>query len=212
MEMDIEQLRRGLRHPDTRSSVIDAAIDAGKASIEPLIQLLNDRNESVRWSAVRILSEVGDERAVGPLIALLERDKNVTEAANALRSITSQDFGEDPHAWRKWASGATKLDVSMSSHTMSDADLMTAATRDLPVVVHNGDRQYSIDVTLPGGRSQQVWVDFSRNDTSGQPIVQLCTPCGNANSRRYEWALKLNKQNWRWDNGSSRSAKGCGRF
>ncbi|OGV60327.1 MAG: hypothetical protein A2498_07090 [Lentisphaerae bacterium RIFOXYC12_FULL_60_16] len=192
MTMDIEQLRRGLRNPDARSRTIDAALDAGPACIDSLVVLLNDRNESVRWSAIRILSEVGDGRAVGPLINLLESGKNLTEAVRALQNITGQDHGDDAGAWRQWAVSARTPGISIDSHRLGDRDLLTAATRDLPVRISGQGPQYSADVNLPDGRSQQVWVDFSGHDNFGNPVVQLCTPCGKADPARYEWALKLN--------------------
>jgi len=41
-------------------------------------------------------------------------------------------------------------------------------------------------------RSQQVWIDVSGKDSHGLPMVQLITPCGDADAARYETALKLN--------------------
>jgi len=192
MAMDIDQLRRGLRNIRTRSATINAALDGGEACVEAAIQLLNDRDEGTRWSAIRILAEIGNARTVAPLIALLDCGKNVTETANALRSITGQDFGEDAEAWRRWAREKPELGASATPDILSEEELLAAATRDLPVTVSGGEQQYAVDVSLSGGRSQQIWVDFSQTDPSGQPLVQLCTPCGDADEKRYEWALKLN--------------------
>ena len=44
----------------------------------------------------------------------------------------------------------------------------------------------------PDGRSQEVYVDFSRVDPDGRPIVYLCTACGAVDPAKFEWALKLN--------------------
>ena len=45
--------------------------DFGPASIEPLIQALRDREVRVRVAAAKSLAEVGDERAVKPLVTAL---------------------------------------------------------------------------------------------------------------------------------------------
>lgn len=47
-------------------------------------------------------------------------------------------------------------------------------------------------VSLPDGRSQQIWVDFSRTGTDNTALVQLSTPCGPAMPSQYAEALRLN--------------------
>lgn len=192
--MKTDEIRLGLRNIKTRSGTIDAVVEAGDAVIADVLPLLQDRNEGVRWSAIRILSEVGDARAIGPLVVLLEQGKNATEAVNALRTITGQDFGEDSGGWRQWAMQEPELRNAASLGLLSNEDLMAAATKGLPVTVTGGGQAFAVTVTLPEGRSQQVWIDFSSTDTSGQPIVQLSTPCGDADPEQYEPVLKLNMQ------------------
>jgi len=192
MAVDVEELRRGLRDHRTRSATIDRALDYRAEHIEPTIELLSDRNEPVRWSAIRILSEIGDERAIEPLIGLVERGRNATDAANALRAITGQDFGDDAAEWRRWRSGGSDTPIEQKTAILSDDDLLAEAARDLPIVVDGGEQRYTATVSLAGGRSQRVWIDFSRKDPEGRPIVQLATPCGVSDPARYEWALKLN--------------------
>ena len=41
------------------------------------------------------LREIGYLRAVGPLIKLIDRGHQTSDAANALKSITGEDFGEE---------------------------------------------------------------------------------------------------------------------
>jgi len=81
--MNRDELRGGLRTLQTRSATIDAAVDSGAVDI--IIPLLQDRNEGVRWSAIRILGELGDERAVLPLIDLLEQRKNESDVTRDLQ-------------------------------------------------------------------------------------------------------------------------------
>jgi len=188
MTIDTEALRDQLRDFRSRSAAIDEAASAGADALEPAVELLADRSDSVRWSAIRILAEIGDERAVGPLVGLLERGRNTTDAANALRAVTGQDLGDDPTAWRAWMSNAGATDDSW----LSDEELIAAATRGLDAAYTAGERPCGVTVSLADGRKQSVWIDFDQTDGDGEPIVQLCTACGPARSEHYEWALKLN--------------------
>ncbi len=158
---------------------------------EVIIPLLNDRNEGVRWSAIKILSEIGDSRAIAPLISLLEQNKNATTAAMTLRAITGKEFGDDPNEWRDWAAKDDSIRNS-GGLDLSDEDLISAAVEGLPVMVSASGEAYTITVTLPDERSQQVWIDLSAKTPDGKPIVQLSTPCGDADKAQYENALKMN--------------------
>ncbi|MDP6629789.1 MAG: hypothetical protein QGH42_02365 [Kiritimatiellia bacterium] len=192
MSIERDELRRGLRNFETRARMIEAAIDEGKGCIETILPLLHDRSEAVRWSAIRILTEIGDERCIGPLLGVLERGKNVTDTLNALRTISDQDFGSDIKAWRQWLLEDPELRATATDGILSDESLLAAAIEGLPVTVTGEGQQLALTVSLPDDRSQQVWVDFSKQDDDEQNIVQLCTPCGDADTVRYEWALKLN--------------------
>ena len=57
-----------------------------------------------RSRAVYKLGEIGDKRAVEPLIAALkDKDSDVRRrVASALTKITGKDFGEDQAQWRDW--------------------------------------------------------------------------------------------------------------
>jgi len=192
MTIRAEQLQKELRDFRNRAAAIESAVSEGESAIEPAIELLNDRNEAVRWSGIRILSEIGDRRAVTALIDMLERGRNVVDAANALRNITGQDLGEDVGAWRSWTAQDAGVADSSGFRRPSDDELLQVALRDLPVEVSGSGQQYSIDVSLPEGRTQRVWVDFGCTDPQGDAIVQLCTACGPVDDSKYEWALKLN--------------------
>jgi HEAT repeat protein len=192
MSMERDELRRGLRNFETRARMIEAAVDEGEGCAETVLPLLHDRSEAVRWSAIRILAEVGNDRAIGPLLGVLERGKNVTDTLNALCTISGQDFGSDVKAWRQWLLEDPELRATATDGILSDESLLAAAIEGLPVTVTGEGQQLALAVSLPDDRSQQVWVDFSKQDDDEQSIVQLCTPCGDADTVRYEWALKLN--------------------
>jgi HEAT repeat protein len=57
------------------------------ASVDELIQQLNNENTITRLNAVKALGEAKDARAVDPLIAVLKDDKCGNTAANALAKI-----------------------------------------------------------------------------------------------------------------------------
>jgi len=190
MIMDKRKLREGLRNIRTRSVSIDAAVDA--EAIDSAISLLQDRNEGVRWSAVRILGELGDKRAVLPLIGLLEQQKNESDVNRALCEITGHDGEDTPEAWREWVARTPELSDGDDVWELSDEELMNQSITDLPVALSGDGRSYSLSVSLPENRSQRIWVDFSQRDPDGRPMVQLCTPCGKVDPARYESVLKLN--------------------
>jgi len=192
MTIDTKTLRSQLMDFRTRKSAINEAVAAGDEAVEPAVALLKDRKETVRWSAIRILSEIGDPRAIEPLIELVERGRSALEAANALRTITEQNFGEDGAAWRKWASGSADLEVAPEMKTLTEEELIRAATEELSAKVTTKKGRYLVTLDLPGERSQTIYVVFSAKDAEGEPIVWLYTPCCEANPDKYEWALKYN--------------------
>jgi len=193
MTIDVDALRGQLRNFRTRAAAIDEAVAAGPEAVEPAIELLNDRNEATRWSAIKILSEVGDPRALPPLIALIERGKNALDAANALRAITGRDFGEDAAAWRNWAANEKTAETSAApALELSDDALVEAATRDVDARVASKGNRHTVEVSLPEGRKQVVYIDFGAKDSEGAPLVRLYTPCARADKDKYEWALKNN--------------------
>lgn len=192
MAIETNTLRSQILNFRTRRAAIDQAIAAGADAVEPVAALLKDRKEAIRWSAIRILSEIGDRRAVEPLIELVESGKSSVEAANALRGITDQDFGEDGAAWRRWASGTSGLEVAAERKPLSDEELVQAGVEDLKATIAVKKGRYLVTIKLPDGRSQTVYVVFSAKDADDQPIVWLYTPCGEATPDKYEWALKQN--------------------
>src|SRR5262247_2559531 len=71
----IRRLRPNLR--DIRPQLPCERCDRGwirnTASVEPLVRLLDDKNDRVQVNAVRALSALNDRRAVEPLMALGEK-------------------------------------------------------------------------------------------------------------------------------------------
>jgi hypothetical protein len=190
--LDSDNLRALLRDFRTRSATIDEAVHAGEEAIEPAIGLLQDRNEATRWSAVQILSEIGDERAVEPLLKLMERGKHRVAAANALRQITGKDCGDDVAEWRKTLGAPGASGPATERTELSDEELVRAATRDMDATLSGQGQRYAVQVRLDNGRRQQVYIDFGSKDAERAPLVRMYTLCGKADPARYEWALKNN--------------------
>jgi len=96
-------------------------IKTGREAVEPVIECLNAARGSTRYYAVQILGEIRDERALAPLMELLERSLNseqpaaqaydqdavlasaIPEAVTAAaEDITGEDFGGDPRKCLDW--------------------------------------------------------------------------------------------------------------
>ncbi len=186
MSTEYERLRQGVRDYRTRSAMIAAAVDEPQTYLEPALKMLDERSDILRWCAIRILADIGDERAVAPLKALRDSGRHAVEIADALRAIT----GQEPESA---VGGRSQGDHDVSDPSgMSDAALLREALRGLPATVTGESPHYTVYVSLTDGRSQEVYMDFSRTDPDDQAIVYLWTSCGAVDPEKYASALKLN--------------------
>ena len=73
-------------------------------AVESLIACLRDENLGIRTNAAMALGNIGDTRAVEPLIESLNDHDEVmrSRASSALEEITGQDFGQDASLWLDW--------------------------------------------------------------------------------------------------------------
>lgn len=57
-----------------------------------------------QYAMVKVLEQLGDQRAAGPLIALFDAEFFCAqdEAIEVLKTLTGQDLGEDPQRWKQW--------------------------------------------------------------------------------------------------------------
>ena len=74
--------------------------------IPALIRALEDDNANMRQGAVLTLLYMGPEatEAIPSLIQTLKSDVQWMreDACEALKAITTQDFGQDANAWQEW--------------------------------------------------------------------------------------------------------------
>jgi hypothetical protein len=92
-----------------RNKAVEALGNIGDTSVvSTLIDALKDKYVWVRFDAVAALGKIGDFRAIEPLIAALvpqtddEERRIPAKAAEALRKLTSQGFGQNPVKWQSW--------------------------------------------------------------------------------------------------------------
>jgi len=189
--MNTETIRQGLRNMRTRAATINAACIEGVDLTDTVLPLLQDRHDGVRWSAIKILSEIADERAVPALLTLLEQKRNTTDVVNALCMITGHELGDSPVEWREWLLQSPAARTG-GTGMLPDRELVTEATRDMNAVISGDSPHIGVLIALPDGRSQQIWIDFSRTGADNTSLVQLSTPCGTAEPSQFGEALRLN--------------------
>ena len=72
--------------------------------VEPLTETLADRHDAVRRLTAQVLGEVGDVRAILPLVdAMMGWPRDLRWAPHeALVVIVGEDLGEDMQGWVQW--------------------------------------------------------------------------------------------------------------
>ncbi|MFQ5645314.1 MAG: HEAT repeat domain-containing protein [bacterium] len=99
----INDLKHGEIHARENAAWALGKIGSEEAE-KPLIAALTGKSAWLRENAAGSLGEIGTQQAVRPLIKALSDHETVvaTKAAEALKTITGQDFGLAPAAWQKW--------------------------------------------------------------------------------------------------------------
>jgi HEAT repeat protein len=75
------------RNAYLRAAVIGTLTRIGTPGVKPLIAALKHRESGVRRAAAKVLGQIGDARAVEPLVAALKADQVPNEAAIALGQL-----------------------------------------------------------------------------------------------------------------------------
>jgi len=189
---NIDELIDRLKNFRTQSAAKNALLEMGEPAVQPLIEALNSRQASVRWSAASILGELGAKQAIPDLIERLRDDEIRSGVVEALHHITGEDFGEDYDAWKRWLDiGAGETGAAAPAAAQSDADLVAAAVYGTDVSAEEKAPGYLLRVPL-GDRHQDVTVNFHAKDSDGVRLLVVYTRCGPASTKHYEWALRQN--------------------
>ncbi len=91
--------------PSVRLAALEALADRKEpATIGIAIKALKERGWPHRQAAARILQELGDAKAVAPLVNAMATDEGrmLEVYADALREITGAGIGAFPDAWKNW--------------------------------------------------------------------------------------------------------------
>ena len=190
----IEELIGQLRNFRTRPQAKRELVEKGDEAIAPLIEAVRTGHGSVRYPAISALGELKAKDAVDDLIEALDDSNLNSAAADALRTITGEDFGHAADPWRKWrvgeGGGAAGTDDS-GGDAASDADLVNKAVYGTDVSADQKGSAYLLRVPL-GDRHQDVTINMKAKDSAGLPLVVAYTRCGPADEKHYEWALRQN--------------------
>jgi len=163
----------------------------GAEAVEPLIAALDTRNASVQWAVIGALREIGDSRAVAPLVGLLGTGKADESAViAALAAITGENHGSDIQKWRAMATSMPEPTPAGQVHE-SNEDLVRAATQGTDIDVTVEGEKVSCRVPLTAGRFQNVQV-LPAKDPDGEALIAFYTECGPDDPSKYKWALRKN--------------------
>jgi HEAT repeat protein len=89
-------------HANVRLSAIFPLWHQRTAQAVPaLIERLHDEDEEVAWRATQALGEIGDPRAVAPLIECLKEDESAKNASEALEALGTKEARAAVKAWKR---------------------------------------------------------------------------------------------------------------
>lgn len=97
-EDDIQGLIRTMGHKDyfVRLDAQKVLKKIGTPAVDPLINAMNDRNQSVRSGAIIVLGTIGDNRAVDPLIRILKNKNEKNEVKKSAENTLAEIGAIDP--------------------------------------------------------------------------------------------------------------------
>jgi hypothetical protein len=190
----VDELIGQLRNFRTRPAAKRALVGKGAEAVGPLIEAIRTGHSSVRYPAISALGELKADDAVPDLIEALDDSNLNSAAADALRSITGEDFGHAADQWRKWQAGeggGAAGSGGSGDGALGDADLVNKAVYGTDVSAEQKGSTYVLRVAL-ADRHQDVTINMKAKDSAGLPLVVAYTRCGPADEKHYDWALRQN--------------------
>ena len=184
MGNQMEKLIQDLEQFQTRATAIRGLIRIGGEAVPPLIKALNSPFPPVRWSAVKLLGQIGNEEA---LQALLPLEKDPELGATAAEAIVRLKERLN----RQAAPGETEVDDqrTIESHEESFMEKVIEGTQ---IKMTNEGNRFLLRVPTTAARAQNVSVYFGARDKDGTGFIAVYTQCGKASPKYYEWALRQN--------------------
>lgn len=111
--------------PDMRRSAADALVKIGPKSLEPLLKLLDEREEFIRREAIRALGLLGQAEAITPLVNLLRtREADRSHVAKALMELGWQPSAPEDRILFSFARG--KFDEPVAEGRSAVSPLIAA--------------------------------------------------------------------------------------
>lgn len=171
----------------TRSAAMHELYRGGPDVIPTLIDALDHHMEGVRWASTKLLADIGDSRAIEPLRSIVKDPDVGFQAEDAIESIMERT-GTKPEPMSE---GDSKETAATEESVYTDEELIHKSAEDMPWTLDWNPDGWSVQVSLPEGRQQNVRVLFPSPEGKSKLVV-LYTECGPADQNLYEWALKLN--------------------
>ncbi len=181
---EIKRLIQDLEEFRTRSAAMRDLIRLGDEAVPHLMEALNSPFSSVRWAAVKLLGQIGDQDALQAILPLQEDQELGTTASEAIVRLKEKLQSEkEPQE--------TEVDEerTVESHEKTFMQKVVEGTR-IEMSVEAG--KFALRVPTAPGRGQTVTVYFGARDKDGTGFIAVYTECGKADPRHYEWALKQN--------------------
>jgi len=184
MEDEIKRLIQNLEEFGSRSAAMRDLVRRGDEAIPHLIEALQSPFPSVRWAAVRVLGQIGNEDALQAILCF-EKDAELgTAATEAIVRLKEK-------LQREKQPQETEVDEdrTVESHEKTFMDKVVEGTQVQMTVEGN---KFELRVPTTPSRGQTVTVYFGARDKEGTGFIAIYTECGRANPKHYEWALRQN--------------------
>lgn len=117
-----------------RSTLVNSAVAGvlqkfGQTAVEPLIAALLDGNDETRWRAAKILGDIGDARAAGPLVDRMRTELSPSLSGYLACALRELPVPTDPslRAWHAVASARWEESAAMGALAIEP---LLLATRD----------------------------------------------------------------------------------
>ena len=109
---------------------------------QALVEALKSDNKTIRERAVMIASQLDDPALLDPLIGVLAGRLATPGAVESLKTMTGQDLGVEPEAWKQWLKDNRKK--------LQDAHLVRRGERaGEQAMVTGGAKQYHLGPACP---------------------------------------------------------------